>query len=138
VERYVLHWSGTVNDNHYEDGHPSEPFKGWFTDTRQCHWTITSRIARTVSLVNHNGEPFQRTELAVPLSLSFANKGSDFVLLDLAPENCGKAQARYESDLANSRQHIRDSFGPGVAEDFASVLVTMRSWPQVNRVQPSN
>jgi hypothetical protein len=50
VEHYVVRWTGLREVNHREDGHPSEPLKGWFTDTRQCRWEIDSRIVRRAYL----------------------------------------------------------------------------------------
>jgi hypothetical protein len=136
VEHYVVKWTGTRDIDHHEDGHPSEPLNGWFTDTRQCHWSIASRIIRKVYLLNHNGQEYAQDELTTPLVENFANKGSDFVLTQLRPENCGDANARYQSDVADSAKHMAEVFPSNVAKDYQTVIDTMKSWPKVKNVQP--
>ncbi len=136
VEHYVVKWTGSRDIDHHEDGHPSEPFNGWFTDTRQCHWSIASRIIRRAYLLNHNGQEYAQDELTMPLVENFANKGSDFVLTQFRPENCGDANARYQSDVADSAKHMADVFPSNVAKDYLTVINTMKSWPQVKNVQP--
>lgn len=136
VEHYVVKWTGTRGIDHHEDGHPSEPLKGWLTDTRQCHWTISSQIVRKVYLLNHNGQEYAQEELTTPLVENFANKGSDFVLTQLRPENCGDADARYQSDVADSTKHMAEVFPDNVAKDYQAVIQTMKGWPNVKEVQP--
>jgi hypothetical protein len=136
VEHYIVRWTGSREVDHHEDGHPSEPLKGWFTDTRQCHWSIASRITRKVYLLNHNGQEYAQEELTTPLVENFANKGSDFVLTQLRPENCGDANGRYQSDLADSTKHMADAFPSNVAKDYETLIKTMSSWPTVKSVQP--
>jgi hypothetical protein len=136
VEHYVVRWTGLRDVNHREDGHPSEPLKGWFTDTRQCFWEINSRIVRRVYLLNHNGQQYAQEELTTPLAENFANKGSDFVLTQLRSENCGDADARFRSDVANSSKHMADVFPANVEKDYSDVLAIMRKWPGVKTVQP--
>jgi len=118
VEHYIVRWTGTRDINHYEDGHPSEPLNGWFTDTRQCHWSIDTRVIRKVYIVNHNGQEYVQEQFTTPLVENFANKGSDFVLTQLRPENFGDANARFQSDVADSAKHMSEVFGPNVAKDF--------------------
>jgi len=136
VEHYVVKWTGSRDIDHHEDGHPSEPLNGWFTDTRQCHWSIASRIIRKVYLLNHNGQEYAQEEFTTPLVENFANKGSDFVLTQLRPENCGDANARYQSDVADSAKHMADVFPTNVAKDYQTVIDTMKGWPKVKSVQP--
>jgi hypothetical protein len=136
VEHYIVRWTGSRDVDHHEDGHPSEPLKGWFTDTRQCHWSINSRITRTVYLMNKNGQEFAQQELTTPLVENFANKGSDFVLTQLRSENCGDADARYKSDLADSVKHMAEALPPNAAKDYQTVINAMKGWPNVKEVQP--
>jgi hypothetical protein len=136
VEHYIVKWSGTRDIDHHEDGHPSEPLNGWLTDTRQCYWSIASRITRKVYLLNHNGQEYAQDALTTPLVENFANKGSDFVVTQLRPENCGDTDARYKSDVANSTKHMSDVFPPNVAKDYQTVISTMKAWPNVKDVQP--
>ena len=136
VEHYIVKWTGQRVIDHHEDGHPSEPLKGWLTDTRQCYWSIDSSILRRVYLLNKNGQEFAQAELTTPLVNNFANKGSDFVVTALRPENCGDANARYQSDVANSAQYMAQAFPPNVAKDYQTVISTMKGWPNVKDVQP--
>ena len=135
-EHYIVRWAGTIDIEHHEDGHPSEPLKGWFTDTRQCHWAISSRITRRVFLLNRNGQEYVQEELTTPLTQNFANKGSDFVVTQLRPENCGDAEGRFQSDVADSKKHMHDVFQQVVTSDFAVVSSTMKGWPKVKNVDP--
>jgi len=136
VEHYIVRWTGSRDIDHHEDGHPSEPLKGWFTDTRQCHWSIDSRIVRKVYLLNHNGQEYAQEELTTPLVENFANKGSDFVVTALRPENCGDADARYRSDVADSAKHMAEVFPGNVQKDYQTIIQTMKGWPNVKDVQP--
>ncbi|MBB5337840.1 hypothetical protein [Tunturiibacter gelidoferens] len=136
VEHYVVKWTGSRDIEHHEDGHPSEPLKGWITDTRQCHWSIATRIVRKLYLLNRNGQEYAQEELTTPLVENFANQGSDFILTQLRPENCGNANSRYESDVANSTKHVAELFPTNVAKDYQVVLNTLRTWPNVKSVQP--
>jgi len=136
VEHYVVKWTGTRTIDHHEDGHPSEPLNGWLTDTRQCHWSISSQIIRKVYLLNQNGQEYAQEELTTPLVENFANKGSDFVLTQLRSENCGDANARYQSDVNDSTKHMSDAF-PGVVDsDYKKVIETMKGWPNVQSILP--
>ena len=136
VEHYIVKWTGSRDIDHHEDGHPSVPLKGWITDTRQCHWSIASRIVRKVYLLNHNGQEYVQEEFTTPVVENFANQGGSFVLTQLRPENCGDANPRYESDVANSTKHMADLFPSSVAKDYQTVINTIRAWPKVKSVQP--
>lgn len=136
VEHYIVKWAGTIDVNKYETGHPAEPLNGWLFDTRQCHWSITSSIVRKVYLLNHNGQEFAEEVLTTPLTENFANKGSDYVVTQLRPENCGDAQSRFDSDVNDSKKHMVAVFPKDVAKDYEAVINTMKDWPDVTHVQP--
>ncbi|HEX4038645.1 MAG TPA: hypothetical protein VHX37_11355 [Acidobacteriaceae bacterium] len=136
VEHYIVRWQGTRKIDHHEDGHPSEPLKGWLTDTRQCFWSIDTQILRRVYLLNHNGQEFAQDELTSPLVEHFANKGSDYVVTQLRPENCNDADTRYKSDVADSTKHMAQVFSSVAGPDYQAVLAKMRAWPGVKSVEP--
>ena len=74
--------------------------------------------------------------MTTPLVENFANKGSDFVVTALRPENCGDADARFRSDVADSAKHMVEVFASNVAKDYQAVIGTMKGWPKVKEVQP--
>jgi hypothetical protein len=127
-ERYVVKWTGSLESNHWEDGHPAIPLEGKFTDTRQCHWTINTQIVRKLFLINKVGEQFAKENLTTVLSLGSANQGSDFKLTQLRPENCGDAEARYQSDLKDARVAIGQAFNLVLEKDFQDLKTIVKGW----------
>jgi len=48
TERYLVSYRGFVKQSMKESGHGVNLEYDWFVDTRQCHWSIDSRIIREV------------------------------------------------------------------------------------------
>ena len=136
VEHYLVRWIGSRTIEHHEDGGPSKPFEGHPFDDRRCHWAIDTIVLRNVYLLNQNGQAFLQPELVTPVVEHFANQGNAFVVTSLASENCGQAEGRYQSDIADSTKHMSAAFPATVAADLPKIIATMRSWPNVKEVQP--
>lgn len=105
-ERYIVKYLAKLDTSWSESGHPAIPLKGWPTDTRQCHWSSSSRVERQACLVSRAGQTFCDSGLTRVFSENKTGQGNDFKLLDLAPENCGKAAARRDSDFNNARTNV--------------------------------
>jgi len=99
--KYAVVFVGAVHVNRFEDGNPStlDPFHPF--DDRKCHWTVTPSITRQTFIVLPDGERAEKRDLAFVYNVPFSNQGSDFVLMQLRPENCSDAQARFDSDVNN-------------------------------------
>jgi hypothetical protein len=138
VEKYVVEWTANLAANKWESGGPAKPLEGKFIDDRQCHWTINGTVIRRVSLANQSGELFEKKDLATPFESNFKNEGAGFKLLQLSPENCGDADARYQSDLNDSRNALRKNLSLVVKNDMPDVMAVMRTWPKVKEVSPAN
>ena len=135
-ETYVARYSASVNDNIWEDGHPSIPAKGWFVDTRQCHWHITSQIQRDVCLVSKAGQQFCQGALTRLFGTDYAGKGSDFVVLKLAPEDCGGARPRHDSDVNNVKQVVAQSIDGVVQKDSQQLEADLKTQLKAISVSP--
>jgi hypothetical protein len=137
VEHYVVKWTATISISHYESGSPAKPFEGHFIDDRQCHWDITSQVVRHLFITNEDGQLFEYPGFATPLNLPFQNQGSSFVILNgLRGENCNDAQGRFQSDVSNAHVAVGQVFNTVIANDFKTVLDTIKSWPNVKEVGP--
>lgn len=106
-ERYLVTYRGLVKLNAHESGGPAVPEKFKFIDDRQCHWSINSRIERTVYLIHRSGRQIPYEKLSIRWQVPFTNKGSDFVLTQLRSENCNDAWSRFLSDAENARARVR-------------------------------
>jgi hypothetical protein len=135
VENYIGDWSALLDVQHWEDGHPAVPLKGWLTDTRQCHWSINGKIIRKLFLTNQAGEQFEKKDLAVVYDSTNANKGSDLQLIGLRPENCGDANERFNSDVNNGRIATRQHFPEVEKNDLETLKAAIRNWPKVTKVE---
>jgi hypothetical protein len=135
VEKYLVQWLGTVGSSKVEEGHPAEPLKGWFTDTRQCHWSIQSEVLRKVYYIDHDGQVSTDDAVSKVFSSGYGNKGSDFILTQLRPENCNDAAPRYASDLGNAHSAVADRFSTVIVEDRARLVNELSALPHVANVK---
>jgi hypothetical protein len=134
VEKYLVHWLGTVASTKSEEGHPSEPLKGWFTDTRKCHWSIQSEVVRKVYYVDQKGQASTDNGVTRVFHSGFGNQGSDFVLTQLRPENCGDSAARYQSDVNDAQAAVATKFHSIIMEDRERLAEELRTLPHVANV----
>ena len=127
VEHYLVRWSGHARTDMREDGHPAVPAKGWFTDTRQCHWTVNGSITREVWLMSRSGRRFRADDFQKIYEKGKHNKGSDFVVIKLRSENCGDARTRRESDHNDMKNRVRADFPGTVVADLEQVKKDFKS-----------
>lgn len=108
TETYIAEYTASMNVNRWESGHPSEPLRmpPWLTDTRQCHWEITSQIKRRIALVSVSAQTYWSSGFTQPYLKEMTGKGSDFIVINMASENCGQALARFESDVNDVKSHL--------------------------------
>jgi hypothetical protein len=122
VENYVATYTASLNDNMSESGHPSIPLKGWLTDTRQCHWQISSEVVRDLCIVSRSGQQYCQGAFNKVFSQIKNGKGNDLVLLNLAPEDCGDAGPRHASDVNDVTHQLMEAL-PAVANQDSQSLV---------------
>ena len=127
AERYIARYTGVLNNVINESGHPSEPLKGWFTDTRQCHWQITTEIVRQWCLVSKTGAQFCDGSFKKVWSTLKSGQGSDLVVFDLAPENCGSARLRYNSDVNDLKNKVSSQISNIVKSDIDTLSDEMKN-----------
>jgi hypothetical protein len=135
VERYKVDWAASMNVEVHEDGHPAIPANFQFTDTRQCHWSISGHIDRQVALINKLGQAFAQSSLSKTYSTDFANKGSDFMVLGFRSENCNDAVDRRNSDINNAKSNLLNVFDGNVNADLAKLKREMKSNAEVVAVE---
>jgi hypothetical protein len=134
VEHYKVTWVATLDTEVHEDGHPSEPFNGWFTDTRQCHWSLSSHIDRQVSMINKVGQEFAQSTLSRTYRSDFTGKGSDFQVFGLRPENCNDAAGRRNSDINDARKNVSSVFPGLVDADLVKLKADVKANTEVIQV----
>jgi hypothetical protein len=134
VEQYLVQWLGTVASNKVEEGHPAEPLKGWFADTRKCHWSIQSEVSRKVYYVDKDEHPSTENAVSTVFHSGFGNQGSDFVWTRLRPENCGDSAARYQSDINDAQTAVASKFGGIINEDRIRLSEELGKLPHVAKV----
>jgi hypothetical protein len=134
VEKYIIQWTANLAVNHWESGGPAKPLEGKFVDDRQCHWTTNATVIRRVYLTNQGGELFEKKDLATPFESNFKGEGAGFKLIQFRPENCGDAEARYQSDLSDSRRALRANLPGVIKNDMPDVLAVMKAWANVKEV----
>ncbi|MGO9574313.1 MAG: serine protease [Terriglobales bacterium] len=142
-KNYLVQWIATIAPQKSEIGHPSEPLKGWLTDTRQCKWEITTEILRKVYFIDQEGRTATEQSVSKVFSGGFHNEGSNFVFQNLRAENCGDADARYKSDLKDAHMAVSAVFLQVVREDREVVKADLSHLPNVKGVEippepPSN
>lgn len=133
-ENYLVQWVATIDSQKSETGHPSEPLKGWLTDTRQCHWDIKSEILRKVYYLGPQGQTVTEQSVSKVYSGGFRNEGNSFVFERLSAENCGDANARYESDVKDAHSAVNSLFPNVVREDQVAVQADISRLPHVKGV----
>lgn len=121
AEKYVVVYNGVVNVAKEERGGPAKPFEGKLVDDRQCFWTIQTFVERQIYAVNRQGQRAILEQFNRRFETAFAGQGSDFKLLQLRPENCGDAQNRFASDVANANKAIADKFDSVVSTDLGTL-----------------
>ncbi len=134
VEQYLVQWLGTVDFKHYEEGHPSEPLRGWLTDTRQCHWSIQSQVLRKVYYIDQSGHPSTENAVSTVFHSGFGNQGSDFVFTQFRPENCGDSSVRYQSNVNDAQRAVEGKFTSIVNGDRIRLAEELRTIPHVTIV----
>lgn len=135
AEKYVAEWIGIVSWDKSESGGPAVPLKGKFIDDRKCHWTITAVVTRRLYLMNRNGDRFKKDDFDAVFNAKHVGQGSDFVLTQLRPENCGDAEARFQSDVNDARKALRDQFAGITASDVNAVKEKVKGWPGFKAVE---
>ena len=138
TEQYMVEWSGTVHNRHWESGGPAVPLSGHFVDDRQCHWELTPKIVRKLYFVNANGDRFAKEDLTEAYNVTFANQGSSFMLIGLRSENCGDADARYRSDVNNAHTNLTQQWETMVNADFQKLVGQIKEWQKVVKVTDSS
>jgi hypothetical protein len=131
TEKYLAEWTATVDVDKSESGGPAKPLEGKLVDDRKCHWTIVTTVVRRLYLTNQTGERFEKKDFATPHAVKFANQGSDFKLEQLRPENCGDAEARFQSDLTDARNAAKNALPQVIDSDAKTVKSILRGWPNV-------
>jgi hypothetical protein len=134
LERYNVTWVAVYEPQVREDGHPAIPLQGWFTDTRQCHWSISSHVDRRVAIINKVGQSFSESGLSKTYNSDFTNKGADFMLLGFRSENCNDSMARRESDINNAKANLLTIFDGLVEADLQKLKAEVRSNAEVVEV----
>jgi hypothetical protein len=134
VEHYKVTWVATLDTEVHEDGHPAEPFNGWFTDTRQCHWSLSSHIDRQVAMINKVGQEFAQSSLSRTYRSDFTGKGSDFQVFGLRPENCNDAADRRNSDINDARKNVSSVFPGLVDADLVKLKADVKANAEVVEV----
>jgi hypothetical protein len=134
IERYNVSWAAIYDGEVHEDGHPAIPLQGWFTDTRQCHWSISSHIDRRVAMINKVGQSFAESNLSKTYNSDFTNKGSDFMVVGLRSENCGDSRPRRESDISNAKANLLNVFDGLVEADLLRLKSEVKSNGEVVEV----
>jgi hypothetical protein len=134
IEHYKVTWLANLDVEVHEDGHPAEPFNGWFTDTRQCHWSVSSHIVRQVAMINKVGQTFAQSSLSKSYANDFTNKGSDFMVLGFRSENCNDAADRRNSDINNARANLNNIFEGIVAGDLSRLKDEVKSNAEVLQI----
>jgi hypothetical protein len=138
IDKYLVNWIGTVDATRSEDGHPSEPLRGWLTDTRHCHWNITSEVQRNVYYVDPKGQVSTDDAVSKISSVGFGNSGSDFVITQLRPENCGDAAAKYTLDVGSAQSALANKFPEIVVNDRNRLVEEFSKLPHVVKVTISS
>lgn len=118
TEKYVVVYNGIVNVTKEERGGPAKPLEGKLIDDRQCYWSIQTFVERQIYSLNRQGQRSILEGYNNRFETNFANKGSDFKLLQLRSENCGDAQDRFNSDVNNAKQSIHNQFDSIVTTDL--------------------
>ena len=121
TEKYEVVYNGVVNVAKEERGGPAKPLDGKFVDDRQCYWSIQTFVERQIYAVNRQGQRAILEQFNKRFQTSFANQGSDFKLLQLRSENCGDAQNRFSSDVANANKAIADVFDSTISSDLGTL-----------------
>jgi hypothetical protein len=135
VEHYVVTWFATLELEVHEDGPPSEPLKGWFTDTRQCHWSMSSHIDRQVAMVNKVGQSFAQSSLSKSYSSDFTDKGNNFMVLAFRSENCNDSADRRNSNINNARANLNNVFDGIVEADLRRLKEEIKTNGEVLEVE---
>lgn len=99
-------------------------------DDRRCHWTATGRIVRSIAIVVA-GQEYWRNDLTTAFTATSANQGSAFQFGDFQAENCGKCEARRESDFRNMREQINGALAGTVEKDLPNVIASLKALPEV-------
>lgn len=131
IEHYKVSWVATLDVEVHEDGHPAEPFNGWFTDTRQCHWSIAAHIDRQVAMINKVGQSFAQSDLSRTYRSDFTNKGNEFQVFGFRPENCGDSAGRRNSDINDGRKNLMNVFPGLVDADLARLKADVKANAEV-------
>lgn len=125
-------FTGYINVVHYEDGEAStltHPI-----DTRKCHWTVTPTITRQTFVVLPDGERAEKSDLKSVYNVPFQNQGSDFVLTQLRPENCGDAQSRYNSDVQNGINAVNRDMSAVIDRGYKELIEEIQKKQGVAKV----
>jgi hypothetical protein len=131
VERYVVRYQAKLDSTIWEDGHPAEPLKGRFTDTRRCHWRANAAIEREACLTSRSGESFCRGQYSRILNTNVANQGAAGWSLrtGVHPENCGAARPRAQAEIdalerstVASMRSVIDADQPVLQAEFRSKM----------------
>lgn len=135
VRSYLVQWVATISSQKSEIGHPSEPLKGWLTDTRQCKWSIETEITRKVYFINPQEGFATEQSVSKVFSGGSQNEGSSFVVQTLRSENCNDADARYKKDLNDARSTLMSLFPNTVTKDREVVQADIMRVPHVKKVE---
>jgi hypothetical protein len=68
---------------------------------------------------------------------SFSGKGSDFKVTQLRPENCGDADARFNSDVNDAKNNVMGAMDGVIANDLSKVTSDLTGLPNVVAVKDS-
>jgi len=111
TEQYLVSYRGFVKQYMKESGHGVNPEYDWFIDTRQCHWSIDTRVIREVLLVHRSDEltPYEvrHEKLSKRWNVPFTSKDSDSVFTRIWSDDCNDAWERFERDANKARYWVK-------------------------------
>jgi hypothetical protein len=132
----VVKYLAVLDYRRWETGHPSIPSKGWFTDTRQCHYEMTAYFQRKMCSDDPvTGEQCEGDWTTV-MYLPESGSGEPFNLLKrVRGQNCGDVGGNFDKIAADTRSRLTSGFGKMRDDDLASVKKELGSRPNVQSVK---
>jgi len=132
TEHVVVRWTAVVLADRRETGGPATPLQGKWTDDRECHWTVRTRVSRRLLLRSSNGE-----ELDWPGSGGLdpaTDGGAGLRELRSSHQNCNEAEAGMRRDFEVARVEAKRALQKVIETDRDSLETQLRKRPGVRAV----
>lgn len=137
-EKMNIIYSAVLEHTQWQTGRASKPLEGHFIDDRRCHWQIDAKVHRTVCGVSRSVGQSCDSEYSQVFYAPQRGSGHPWSITRIQGENCNRAQAGINAQVAGARRDLINQFDGIVGNDLERFVRFLEDRPKVATVNQLN